>query len=140
MTKSPHTIVQWYAGFLSYSAPLVQGDELLKGGHRLIGGTDDLVAGVVDLLHPVGAPAHHAGHGEEGGVELLGDVQHPVDQARIEVQIGAERLGDAPGAVDDLGARRSTASTNSNSSSIPFSSARVLANCLRSLARGSERV
>ena len=37
LTKSPHTIVQWYAGFLSYSTPLVQGDELLKRGHRLIG-------------------------------------------------------------------------------------------------------
>ncbi len=45
------------------STPVVQGDKGLPGTDGLVGGADDLAA-AEDLLHPVGAPAHHPGGGE----------------------------------------------------------------------------
>ena len=58
--------------FFCLSLPLIQGHEGPHGSHCLVGGTDDAVAGLVDLLDAVGAPAHDTGHGKQGGVQLLG--------------------------------------------------------------------
>ena len=48
-------------------------------GNARIGGADDL-ARVDELLHAVRAPARHARDGEDGRVELHGDVQKAVPE------------------------------------------------------------
>ena len=62
------------------SLPLRHGDEAPLGCHRLVSGPDNTAIGVIDLLHPVGAPPHNAGDGEQGGEQLRGDVHHLIDQ------------------------------------------------------------
>ena len=44
--------------------PLIQGDKRAHGGHGLVGRADNPVAGLIDFLDPVGAPAYHAGQGK----------------------------------------------------------------------------
>lgn len=50
---------------------------------------------VLDLLQAVGTPARHARRGEEGGVEIPGDAQHLIHQARVQVDIGGEGIAGA---------------------------------------------
>lgn len=52
--------------FFRRSLPLSQGDESLLWGDGLISWADDLPIGVVNLFHPMGAPAHDAGDGKQG--------------------------------------------------------------------------
>ena len=71
-------------------------DRLIFLAHAqiLVGGPDDTV-GEDDLLHAVSAPARHTGNGKQGGVQVLGDAQHIVDQAAEQVHIGTHRLSAA---------------------------------------------
>src|SRR5215216_4833182 len=60
------------------------------GTHVLRIGADQAVVGV--LLADVGGPAGHAGGGEQGGVEVGGELEGRVDAGRVEVDVGVEGL------------------------------------------------
>src|SRR5215203_6712250 len=53
-------------------------------------GADQAVVGV--LLADVGGPAGHAGGGEQGGVEVGGELEGRVHAGRVEVDVGIEGL------------------------------------------------
>src|SRR5699024_2814093 len=76
--------------------------EVPVGLHRHVGGADNL-APADELLHAVGAPAGNAGNGENGGVQLHGQIQHTVDKAAVEVHVGGNALVDFPLLGDELG-------------------------------------
>ena len=69
--------------------------DLDKGFERfdaVVGGTDDLVA-VGKFFQAVRRPARDAGHGEHGGVERFGQIEHGIDESRIEIHVGTDRTG-----------------------------------------------
>ena len=51
----------------------------------------------------MGAPARYPCHGEDGGVELGGDLQHGVDEPGVEINIGAHALVHLALLADDFG-------------------------------------
>ena len=50
----------------------------------------------------MGAPAGHTGHGKQRGVQLGGDIQHPVNKAGVKVHVGGNALIDVALLRDDL--------------------------------------
>src|SRR5699024_5801495 len=66
-TKKSQHRPKWSVLALVCVLAIFQGYIVPHGAHRLVGGTDDAAGGVVDLLHPVGTPAHNAGDGKQGG-------------------------------------------------------------------------
>ena len=70
---------------------LVERDVLLARGDGGVAGTDDLAA-VCELLYTVRAPAGYSRHGEKRRIKLGRDLEHGVDEARIEVHVRADAL------------------------------------------------
>lgn len=54
----------------------------------LVGGADDALAGG-DLLEAVGGPAGHAGAGEQGREQVLGNAHHGVDETGVHIHVRA---------------------------------------------------
>ena len=75
-------------------APLADRHVVLGGGNALVGGADDALGGA-ELLDAVRAPTRRAGDGKQRGIHAHGDAEHPVNEARVKVDVGAHRAGAA---------------------------------------------
>ena len=70
--------------------------------HVDIGGTNDL-ARVLDLFDAVRAPPRESRKGKNSREQLVGQFQHPIDEARIKIDVGADAFIDPALFRNDFG-------------------------------------
>lgn len=89
---------------------------------------------------PLAAPAGDAGDGEQGREQVLGNVQHFIYQARVEVHIGAHDLVGAGDPVEYVGGQPGNGFQQVQLGKEPRFLRQGAGGALQGHSRGSERV